>query len=358
MSYLRRLGILKLSYNIFSLSFFSSSPKPTKFHRPASPLTTGSQRKATFTVGSPSGSPSSSSPLSRGLYNRSPSRNSPSPNRDKALPQKLSPSNKTSSIQSSGKSSPSPPIPILGSSSRQAPRSCDDTYSKSAPIMVPHPRRSSFSSSLKTSQASPSSPINMSPSNISKLQTSPSIPFTRTRSPSGVCNISTSPSPNQRQSHVLTQSPKQSPGHTPTQSPNISPLVAVFSPYSPGKPRVGTEVSFNSLLNNAQDKPIVKARSSPSLSTTGAWALEAKSKRMSPISQFDLKPLGSPPKASGMKNLGCIPYRSPTAGALARVQGNPNKPSLLTNVLGTPPSPSYEGDKMKPLKGIFFGKLF
>ena len=327
-----------------------------------SPLTIGSQRKATFTVGSPSSGSPTSSPLSRGLYNRSPSRNSPSPKHEKIIPQKSSPSNKSSNGQSSGKSSPSSPIPIVGSSSRQAQRSSEDSYSKSAPIMVPHPRRSSFSSSLKTSQASPSSPISMSPK-PSKAQASHNIPYTRSHSLPGVSDVSTSPSPSQKQSPALipTQSPKQSPGLIQTQSPKQSPgstLVAVFSPYSPGKPRAGTDLSFATLLSNRQDKPIVKARSSPSLSTTGAWALEAKSKRMSPISQFDLKPLDSPPKMSGIKNLGCITYRSPTAGTLARVQENPSKPSLLTNVLGTPPSPSSKGDEMKPLKGIFFGKLY
>ncbi|XP_028396747.1 serine/threonine-protein kinase ULK2-like [Dendronephthya gigantea] len=349
---------------------FSSSPKASKFHRPESPLATGSQRKATFIVGSPSSGSPSSSPLSRGLFNRSPSRNSPSPKDDKMVPPKSSPSSKTSSSQTSGKSSPSAPIPIGGSSPRETPQTRDDGYSRSAPIMVPHPRRSSFSSSLKTTQASPTNPMSQSPK--------PSVP-SKTRSPSGVSNFGTSSNP--RHSPVITpthspkqspavspvqppnmspilsptQSPKQSPGSTPTQSPNISPLVAVFSPYSPKKARAGTEVSFSSLLNNSH-KPIVKTRSSPSLSTTGAWALEAKSRRMSPISKFDLKPLESPPETTGMESFG-FPYRSPTAGALARVQGGaPAKPSLLKNVLGSSPTPSYEGDDMKPLKGIFFAQ--
>ena len=314
-------------------------------------------------MGSPSSGSPSSSPLARGMYSRSPSRNSPSPKHDKNIPLKLSPSKKTLGAQSSGKISPSAPIPIVGSSSSQSKRSGEDSYSKSAPIMVPHPRRSSFSNSLKTTQASPSSPVCIS----SSVQTSPNTPYTKTRSSSGGSDVSTSPSPSQKQSPCLTpthspkqspgviptQSPKQSSGLTPTQSPNISPLVAVFSPYSPGKRRVGTEVSFASLLHNTHRKPIVKTRSSPSLSTTGAWALEAKSKRMPPITQFDLEPLASPPE----KNLGCVPYRSPTAGALARAQGTPSRPSILTNVLGTTPSPTYEGDEMKPLKGIFFGKL-
>ena len=356
-----------------TIFYFSSSPKPTRFQRAASPLTTGSQRKATFIVGSPSSGSPSSSPVSRGSYNRSPTLNSPSPKHEKVVPQKMSPSNQTSS----GKNSPTAPVPIVGSSPRNDPRSCDDEYSKSAPIMVPHPRRSSFSSSLKTSPASPSSPVSESPK-PSRVQTSPNIPYIRTGNTSGGSDISTSPSPSQKQPPVLSQtqfpqrssglsqSPKQSrglihvqsskrsPGSTPTQSPNISPLVAAFSPYSPGKARDGTEVSFASLLNHTGKKKIVKARSSPSLSTTGAWALEAKSKR---ISQLDLKPLGSPPKTSGMTNLGCIKYRSPNAGTLARVKENPTKPSLFTNVLGTPPSPGFEGDRMKPIKGIFFGKL-
>ena len=358
---------------------FSSSPKPTRFQRPASPLTTGSQRKATFIVGSPSsGSPSSSPVLSRDSYNRSPTLSSPSPKHEKIIPQKMSPSNQASAVQGSGKNSPAAPVPIVGSSPGNVPRSCDDEYSKSAPIMVPHPRRSSFSSSLKTSPASPSSPVSVTPKPI-RVQTSPNIPYIRTGCTSGGSDISTSPSPSQKQPPVLNQtqfprrssglsqlpkqshgliqvqSSKRSPGSTPTQSPNISPLVAAYSPYSPGKARAGTEASFASLLNNTGKKTIVKARSSPSLSTTGAWALEAKSKRISPISQLDLKPLGSPPKTSGMTNLGCIKYRSPNAGTLARVQENPTKPSLFTNVLGTPPSPSFEGDKMKPIKGIFFG---
>ncbi|XP_046839736.1 serine/threonine-protein kinase unc-51-like isoform X2 [Xenia sp. Carnegie-2017] len=342
---------------------FNSSPKQVKFQRSPSPLTAGSpHRKATFIVGSPSSSSPSFSPQSRDIQNCSPSRNSTSPKCEKSISQKSSPT-----------------LPIHVHNKKDIASKMDSDNCRSAPIMVPHPRRNSFSTQ-KVINISPNSSSIVSSKNVivAREQTSPNVPCPmretkmnclKEQKQSSTIAVDVKPklSLDINKARLLTQaisarisvpsclqSPNKSTDVTPTQSPSLSPIVAAFSPYSPGKPLTCIDTPFSSILNTkATNKPIMKTRSSPSLSTTGAWALEAKSKQVSPISKFELKPLESPPRISGIKNNGCMPYRSPNAGTLARA--GDGKSQLFSNIHHSHALLSDDGDEMKPLKATFFG---
>ena len=365
--------VMSISQIVIQFCLFSSSPRSARANRTPSPLTTGSRRKATFTVGSPSTPSPSSSPLSRAVFNQSPSRNSPSPKHDKTPPNIQSAVSQSSYSQISPNNRVSPSFQIPGSNtievySRDVTGPGDDGYSRSAPIMVPHPRRSSFSSSLKFPLNSSSSTASSSPArcSVTKTHTSPSAApcsATPTNAETRLASPTLVDAANKFPVKVFEKSPCESPAST--QSPSMSPILTTFSRFSPDKAGLVTDLSFAGLLHTkAKDKPIMKTQSSPSLSAPGTWALEAKSgnRLTSANSPFKFSSSKDFAVSSTVKrNLGCIPFRGQAAGAFTRIQCKPPPSSLLPAVTCSSPSPPYvtstgEGDEMKPLKGIFFGE--
>lgn len=231
--------------------------------------------------------------------------------------------------------------------------------------MVPHPRRCSFTSNLRTTPVSSSSTIDSPPKlrEISEPPESPRVPGSPTSPSTG--NQKGLPTIVDKGDRSYPKTISAPPCKSPaTQPSTVSPIVAAFSRISPDKAHVVPDLSFAGLLNNVKPKPLVKTRSSPSLSTTGAWALEAKSRNRltTPTCPFDFRPLSKPSVSSAVKpDLGFIPFRGQAVDTLTRVQCKPPTPSLFPNALCSSPSSPYgttvdDGDEMKPLKGIFFGE--